>query len=118
MLQLLAQVQGARNILEIGTLAGYSTIWLSRALPTDGHLVTLESNSLHAKVAQANIAQAGLSHLIELRLGNAVESLQQLVMEGSEPFDFIFIDADKPSNPEYLAWALKLSRIGTLNHWG
>lgn len=118
LLQLLAQVQGARNILEIGTLAGYSTIWLSRALPTDGHLVTLESNSLHAKVAQANIAQAGLSHLIELRLGNAVESLQQLVMEGSEPFDFIFIDADKPSNPEYLAWALKLSRIGTLNHWG
>jgi predicted O-methyltransferase YrrM len=114
LLQLLAQVQGARNILEIGTLAGYSTIWLARALPADGRLVTLESNSLHAEVAQANITRAGLNHLVELRLGNAVKSLQQLEMEGDEPFDFIFIDADKPSNPEYLAWALKLSRVGTL----
>jgi predicted O-methyltransferase YrrM len=111
LLQLLAQVQGARNILEIGTLAGYSTIWLARALPADGRLVTLESNSLHAEVAQANITRAGLNHLVELRLGNAVKSLQQLEMEGDEPFDFIFIDADKPSNPEYLAWALKLSRV-------
>jgi predicted O-methyltransferase YrrM len=114
LLQLLAQVQGARNILEIGTLAGYSTIWLARALPADGRLVTLESNSLHAEVAQANITQAGLDHLVELHLGNAVESLQKLETDGSEPFDFIFIDADKPSNPEYLAWALKLSRVGTL----
>jgi predicted O-methyltransferase YrrM len=114
LLQLLAQVQGARNILEIGTLAGYSTIWLSRALPTNGRLVTLESNPVHAEVAQANITRAGLSHLVQLRLGNAVESLQKLEAEGSEPFDFIFIDADKPSNPAYLAGALKLSRVGTL----
>ncbi len=114
LLQLLAQVQGARNILEIGTLAGYSTIWLSRALPTNGHLVTLESNPTHAEVAQANITRAGLSHLVELRLGNALESLQKLDAEGGESFDFIFIDADKPSNPDYLAWALKLSRIGTI----
>jgi predicted O-methyltransferase YrrM len=114
LLQLLAQIQGARNILEIGTLAGYSTIWLSRALPPNGRLVTLECDPLHADVAQANITRAGLSNLVELRLGNAVESLQQLEAEGGEPFDFIFIDADKPSNPIYLAWALKLSRVGTL----
>jgi predicted O-methyltransferase YrrM len=114
LLQLLAQIQGARNILEIGTLAGYSTIWLSRALPTNGRLVTLESNPIHAEVAQANITRAGLSHLVELRLGNAVESLQKLDAEGGESFDFIFIDADKPSNPDYLAWALKLSRTGTV----
>ncbi len=114
LLQLLAQVQGARNILEIGTLAGYSTIWLLRALPTNGRLVTLESNPTHAEVAQANITRAGLSHLVELRLGNALESLQKLDAEGGESFDFIFIDADKPSNPDYLAWALKLSRIGTI----
>ncbi len=114
LLQLLAQIQGAQNILEIGTLAGYSTIWLSRALPTNGRLVTLESNPIHAEVAQANITRAGLSHLVELRLGNAVESLQKLEAAGSVAFDFIFIDADKPSNPDYLSWALKLSRIGTL----
>jgi predicted O-methyltransferase YrrM len=114
LLQLLAQVQGARNILEIGTLAGYSTIWLSRALPANGRLVTLESDPLHAEIAQSNITRAGLSHLVELRLAQAVESLQQLDKEGGEPFDFIFIDADKPSNPVYLDWALKLSRIGTL----
>jgi predicted O-methyltransferase YrrM len=114
LLQLLAQIQGARNILEIGTLAGYSTIWLSRALPTNGRLVTLESNPVHAEIAQANITRAGLSHLVELRLGNAVESLQKLDAEGNELFDFIFIDADKPSNPVYLDWALKLSHIGTL----
>ena len=114
LLQLLAQIQGAKNILEIGTLAGYSTIWLSRALPTNGRLVTLESNPIHAEVAQANITRAGLSHLVELRLGNAVESLQKLDAEGGESFDFIFIDADKPSNPDYLAWALKLSRTGTV----
>jgi predicted O-methyltransferase YrrM len=114
LLQLLAQIQGARNILEIGTLAGYSTIWLSRALPTNGRLVTLECDPLHADVAQANITGAGLNHLVEIRLGNAVESLQQLETEGGEPFDFIFIDADKPSNPIYLAWALKLARVGTL----
>jgi predicted O-methyltransferase YrrM len=114
LLQLLAQVQGSRNILEIGTLAGYSTIWLARALPVNGRVVTLESNPKHAEVAQANISRAGLSHLVELRLGSAVESLQQLGSEGGEPFDFIFIDADKPNNPAYLAWALKLSRPGTL----
>jgi predicted O-methyltransferase YrrM len=114
LLHLLAQIQGARNILEIGTLAGYSTIWLARALPDNGRLVTLESNLKHAEVATANIARAGLSHLVDLQIGNAIDSLQQLIIQGGEPFDFIFIDADKPSNPIYLDFALQLSRPGTL----
>lgn len=114
LLYLLAQIQGARNILEIGTLAGYSTIWLARALPNNGRLVTLESNLKHAEVATANILRAGLSHLVDLQIGQAIDSLKQLTTQGGEPFDFIFIDADKPSNPIYLDFALQLSRPGTL----
>src|SRR5690606_31391547 len=112
--QLLAQLQGAKKILEIGTLGGYSTIWLARALPAGGRLVTLEANPRHAEVARTNIARAGLSEVVEVRLGPAVESLGQLVAEGHRPFDFIFIDADKVSYPDYFTWALRLSRPGTL----
>lgn len=114
LLMLLAQVQGARNILEIGTLGGYSTIWLARSLPTDGRLITLEADPKHAEVARNNIARAGLSDVVELRLGRALDTLPQLAAEGCAPFDLIFIDADKPSNPDYFAWALKLSRRGSV----
>jgi predicted O-methyltransferase YrrM len=114
LLMLLAQIQGARRILEIGTLGGYSTIWLARALPADGRVVTLEADRRHAGVARANFAHAGLSDLIELRVGRALDTLPQLVAEGLEPFDMVFIDADKPGNPDYLAWALKLTRRGSL----
>lgn len=114
LLQLLAQAHGAHSILEIGTLGGYSTIWLARALPADGKLVTLEFEPRHAEVAQANFVRAGLADKIELRLGKASDSLTQLVAEKRGPFDFIFIDADKESYPEYLAWALRLSRRGTV----
>jgi len=113
-LHLLALLQGAKRILEIGTLGGYSTIWLARALPPDGSLITLEFSPHHAKVAAQNIARAGLSHLVEVRLGPAATTLAQLHSSGVQPFDLIFIDADKPSNPIYLEWALKLSRKGTL----
>ncbi len=114
MLHLLARVQGARRILEIGTLGGYSTIWLARALPADGRLVTLELEQKHANVASSNIHRAGLSSLVEIRVGPALESLEKLHAENPEPFDFIFLDADKPNNPNYLDWAVKLSRPGTL----
>ncbi|WP_375496163.1 O-methyltransferase [uncultured Nostoc sp.] len=114
LLLLLAQIQGARSILEIGTLGGYSTICLARALPSDGRLITLEADPKHAEVARANIAHAGLSKLVDLRLGQALSTLPQIAAENQGPFDLIFIDADKPSNPEYFAWALKLSRRGSL----
>ncbi len=114
LLWLLAQVQKAQTILEIGTLGGYSTIWLARALPADGHLISLEVDPTCAEVARANIARAGLADLVEVRLGPALDSLAQLVTEGHAPFDLIFIDADKRNNPGYLTWALKLSRSGTL----
>jgi predicted O-methyltransferase YrrM len=114
MLMLLAQLQGARSILEMGTLGGYSTIWLARALPADGRLITLEAEPKHAEVARGNIVRAGLSALVEVRLGKAIETLSLLVKESLGPFDFIFIDADKPGYPSYLPWALKLSRPGTL----
>lgn len=113
-LSLLARSLGARHILEIGTLGGYSTIWLARALPADGRLITLEANPKHAEVAQANFARAGLGHLIELRLGPALDSLPQLAAEGRMPFDVIFIDADKPNIPAYFDWAIKLARPGSL----
>jgi len=113
LLQLLAQIQGARTILEIGTLGGYSTIWLARALPADGHLITLEVNPKHAQVAESNIARAGLSQQVELRLGPGLDSLEQLI-EQKWVFDFIFIDADKPNNPNYLTFALRLSHPGTV----
>jgi len=114
LLQLLAQSHGARSILEIGTLGGYSTIWLARALPPDGGMITLEYDPTHADVARANLAYAGLADVVEVRVGPAVETLPQLDAEGKGPFDLIFIDADKPSYPEYLSWAVKLSRIGGL----
>ncbi|RCJ14996.1 methyltransferase [Nostoc sp. ATCC 43529] len=114
LLLLLAQLQRSRTILEIGTLGGYSTIWLARALPSDGYLITLEADAKHAEVAQSNIARAGLSDVVELRVGQALSTLPQLAPEGRSPFDLIFIDADKPNNPDYLAWALKLSRQGSL----
>jgi predicted O-methyltransferase YrrM len=114
MLQLLARLQGARRILEIGTLGGYSTIWLARALPPDGRLITLEVDPKHAEVAQDNIAAAGLADRVELRLGPAIETLPKLAAEGLGPFDLIFIDADKVNNPEYFSWAVELARPGTL----
>jgi predicted O-methyltransferase YrrM len=112
LLHLLARLQGARNILEIGTLGGYSTIWLARALPAGGRLITLEASPKHAEVARANIARAGLAEIVEVRLGKALDTLPQIADKG--PFDLIFIDADKPGYPDYLPWALKLSRPGSL----
>jgi len=113
-LQLLVQLRGARRILEIGTLGGYSSIWMARALPADGRLTTLEFSPKHAEVARANIARAGLEKIVEIRVGPALETLAKMEKEGTEPFDLIFIDADKPNNPNYLPWALKFSRPGTL----
>ena len=113
-LQLLARLVNAKRILEVGTLGGYSTIWLSRALPSGGKLITLEYQPKHAEVALKNIAKAGLREIVELRQGPAAESLAQLHAEHAQPFDFIFIDADKPNNPTYLDWALKFSHPGTL----
>jgi predicted O-methyltransferase YrrM len=113
-LMLLAQLQGAKNILEIGTLAGYSTIWMARALPADGRLVTLEYDPKHADIARQNFERAGLSDMIELRLGRALDILPKLPAENRGPFDLVFIDADKESTPEYFEWALKLTRRGSL----
>jgi predicted O-methyltransferase YrrM len=114
LLHVLARTIGARHVLEIGTLGGYSTIWLARALPSDGKLITLEASPKHAEVARANIAAAGLADKVELRLGPALDTLPQLAAEKRGPFDFMFIDADKKSMPEYFDWALKLSRKGSL----
>jgi predicted O-methyltransferase YrrM len=113
-LHLLARIHGARTILEIGTLGGYSTIWLARALPPGGRLITLESEPVHADVARANFARAGLSEIIDLRLGPALETLPRIAAEGAGPFDLIFIDADKPGYPDYFRWAVKLSRRGSV----
>jgi predicted O-methyltransferase YrrM len=114
LLALLVELHSARAVLEIGTLGGYSTIWLARPLPADGRLITLEANAKHAEVARANIARAGLDDIVELRLGPALETLPQLAAEGVGPFDLVFIDADKPSNPDYFTWALRLSRPGSV----
>jgi predicted O-methyltransferase YrrM len=114
LLQLLARIRGARRILEVGTLGGYSAIWMARALPADGSLISLEVEPKHAEVARANLAEAGLADRVEVRLGPAAESLAALVAEQSEPFDFVFIDADKPSNPVYLEFALHLTRPGSV----
>jgi len=114
LLHLLARIQGARRILEIGTLGGYSSIWLARALPSNGKLITLEAEAKHAEVARANIQRAGLSSIVELRLGPALDSLSQLHKEGTPRFDLIFIDADKENIPRYLEWSLRLSRPGTI----
>ncbi len=116
MLMLLARMQRARTILEIGTLGGYSTIWLARALPAGagGRVVTLEYDPKHAEVARKNIARAGLSGVVEIMVGAALETLPKVEASGRGPFDMFFIDADKPSNPDYFAWALRLSRPGSL----
>jgi predicted O-methyltransferase YrrM len=114
LLMLLAKLQGARNILEIGTLGGYSTIWLVRALAADGRLITLEADARHARVARDNIARAGFAEMVDIRVGRALETLPTLAAERQGPFDLIFIDADKPNNPDYFKWALRLSRRGSL----
>lgn len=114
LLNLLARLQGARAVLEIGTLGGYSTIWLARALPEGGRVVTLEFDPECAEVARGNIERAGLADVVEIRVGRALETLPELAEEGYGPFDVVFIDADKPSNPDYLAWSLKLTRPGSL----
>ncbi|MFE5534686.1 O-methyltransferase [Streptomyces sp. NPDC056492] len=112
LLHLLARIRGARTILEIGTLGGYSTIWLARALPAGGRLVTLEVDAHCADVAAANVARAGLADVVDIRRGPALDLLPQLT--GLAPFDLVFIDADKPSNPDYLKWALELTRPGSV----
>jgi predicted O-methyltransferase YrrM len=114
LLHLLAKMHGARRILEIGTLGGYSTLWLARALPARGRLVTLEGQKKHAEVARRNIARAGLASKVEVRLGPALESLAQIATERKGSFDFIFIDADKESTAEYFEWSLRLSRPGSV----
>ncbi|CAN5120052.1 O-methyltransferase [soil metagenome] len=114
LLELLARAQGAARILEVGTLGGYSTICLTRALPAHGRLITLEVDPTHAEVARANLASAGLADRVEVRLGPAAETLVELVAGGVEPFDFVFIDADKEAIPEYFRRALELSRPGTV----
>jgi predicted O-methyltransferase YrrM len=110
-LHILARLHRTRRILEIGTLGGYSTIWLARALPSDGRLISLEFDPKHAEVARANVQRAGLSDRVEIRVGRAIDLLPALA--GGDPFDLVFIDADKPSTPDYLRWALKLTRTGS-----
>lgn len=112
LLHLLARLSRAQRILEIGTLGGYSTIWLARALPAGGRLVTLELESRHAEVARRNFARAGVREAIDLRVGPALDTLPKLADEGGAPFDFVFVDADKPNNPAYVEWALQLARPG------
>jgi|ERR1700677_4737450 predicted O-methyltransferase YrrM len=114
MLELLARMSGARRILEIGTLGGYSTISLARALPSSGKLITLELEPAHARVARANLDRAGLEELVDIRVGPATESLRSMVADEEEPFDFIFIDADKEGYPEYLELSLALTHFGTV----
>jgi predicted O-methyltransferase YrrM len=114
LLNLVARMIGARRILEIGTLGGYSTIWLARALPPSGRLVTLEFSQKHADVARANIERAGLLDRVDIRVGRALDTLPAIARESSEPFDLIFVDADKENNRDYLGWAVKLARPGSV----
>jgi predicted O-methyltransferase YrrM len=114
LLMLLAKMASARRILEIGTLGGYSTIWLARALPDGGRLITLEANEKHAEIARKNLAKAGLADKVEVRVGPALDTLPKLAKEGGGPFDFAFIDADKTNNSAYFDWALRLSRKGSV----
>ncbi len=114
LLELLARIHHAKSILELGTLGGYSTIWLARALPEGGRLVTLERDPRYAEVAQTNIVNAGVADVVQVRVGPALQTLHELHDEGVGPFDMIFIDADKQNYPGYLEWSLKLSRVGTL----
>ena len=114
LLHLLARMVSARNILEIGTLAGYSTIWMARALPDDGRLITLEANEKHADLARENFARAGVAAKVELRLGRALDTLPQIAAEGRGPFDLIFVDANRSNLPEYFDWSLRLARRGSV----
>ena len=114
LLYLLARIRGAKRILEVGTLGGYSTIWMARALPPDGKLVTIEIDPKHAEVARANVDRAGFREQVDVRLGAAIQELPKLAGENDGPFDFVFIDADKPSIPDYFAWSLKMSQAGTV----
>jgi len=114
LLHLLARMLGARNILEIGTLGGYSTIWMARALPEGGRIITLEADPKHAEVARQNFARAGVQSKVELRLGKALDTLPQVAAEGLGPFDLFFIDANKSNMPEYFEWSLKLARKGSV----
>jgi predicted O-methyltransferase YrrM len=114
LLSLLVRIRGAKKVLEIGTLGGYSTIWMARGLPVGGNVVTLELDPHHAKVARSNFERAGVAERVDLRVGPALRSLAALDSENAGPFDMIFIDADKPNNPNYLSWAMKLSRSGTV----
>ncbi|MEO5987523.1 MAG: O-methyltransferase [Candidatus Eisenbacteria bacterium] len=114
LLYLFARMIGAKRVLEVGTLGGYSTLWLARALPADGRVVTLESDPKHAAVARANFAAAGLTEQIELREGRALDTLPALAASDAGSFDLVFIDADKPSNPDYFEWALRLTHRGSL----
>lgn len=111
-LHLIARISGARRVLEIGTLGAYSTIWMARGIPSDGQVITIEAEPRIAEIARANLERAGVAEKVEVRLGRAADVLPTL--EGAEPFDLVFIDADKPSNPDYLAWALRLARPGTV----
>ena len=113
-LQLLARIRGARKILELGTLGGYSTIWLARSLPKDGRLITVEYEPKHAEVARQNILRAGLEALVDIRIGAALEALPKIIAEGAGPFDLIFVDADKKNIPSYFEFALKLSKPGSV----
>jgi predicted O-methyltransferase YrrM len=113
-LMLLAQTIGARRILEIGTLGGYSAIWLARGLSADGRLLSLEADPAYAELARANLARAGLAEKVEVRVGRAQDTLPELIAEGAAPFDLIFIDADKPSTPDYYQWSVELARRGSL----
>jgi predicted O-methyltransferase YrrM len=114
LLHLLARATGARRILEVGTLGGYSTIWLGRALPAGGRLISLEAVDKHAEVARSNVAAAGLSEVVDIRIGPALESLPKLAAEQGDPFDLIFIDADKENNSAYFDWAVRLARPGSM----
>ncbi len=114
LLHLLARIMSARNILEIGTLGGYSTIWMARALPEGGRIITLEADPKHAEVAQKNFARAGVENKVELRLGKALDTLPKVAADGRGPFDMFFIDANKSNMPEYFEWSLKLARKGSV----
>jgi len=114
LLHLLARIMGARNILEIGTLGGYSTIWMARALPEGGRIITLEADPKHAEVARKNFARAGVESKVELRLGKALDTLPKVAADGRAPFDMFFIDANKSNMPEYFEWSLKLARPGSV----
>ncbi len=113
-LELLVRISSARRVLEIGTLGGYSTLWIARALPENGSMISLELEARHAEVAGANLKNAGVLERVEIRVGRALESLRSLVASGAAPYDLIFIDADKSGYPDYLSWSLKLAHVGTL----